>query len=469
MTSNDELLNAEKSPSGKNGIKNVNKWPLYIAGGVLGVFLLVVMLVAMDRSQQQHDQSENSTKPDEQKVVLKNDQLVDEVIRGYDTGIVPAHDQGLATNTELTKKDDQKKDKPPVTEVVPFDINNPSHGTLPTQQNQQLDYYTERQKGLKIKAYDTRIRKLESAVYGSSSIAFNVDKQSSGASGFGSPAFSNASSSSKIAMIDQEIAKASALLNSGPEAILKNKLQGLQTGGLNGLRGLAGLTGANTSSGNSSNPYQQLGQNDWSSHSKTELPKPYELKTGFVISGVMITGINSDLPSQIIGQVSENVYDTATGRHLLIPQGTKLIGAYSSGVKYGQERVLIAWNRLVFPDGRSKDIGSMAGVDSAGYAGFEDKVNHHFFRVFGSALLMSVITAGVELSQDDGNGSLDGKKTASDALSEALGQQLGQAAAQMISKNLNIAPTIEIRPGYRFNIMVSKDLVFDKPYRSFDY
>ena len=119
------------------------------------------------------------------------------------------------------------------------------------------------------------------------------------------------------------------------------------------------------------------------------------------------------------------------------------------------------------------DIGAMPGADSAGYAGFNDLVDNHYLRIFGSALLMSAITAGVQYSQQGdqvtstGNGFYS--QNASSVLSQALGQQLGQTMAQMIRKNMNIAPTLEIRPGYRFNIMVAKDLTFSKPYQSFDY
>jgi type IV secretion system protein VirB10 len=112
----------------------------------------------------------------------------------------------------------------------------------------------------------------------------------------------------------------------------------------------------------------------------------------------------------------------------------------------------------------------MAGADGAGYAGYKDKVNTHFWKVFSSAFLMSGIVAGVNLSQDQSGGENgNDRQRASDAMSEALGQQLGQAMTQMIMKNMNVSPTIEIRAGYRFNIVVSKDLTFTKPYESFDY
>lgn len=182
----------------------------------------------------------------------------------------------------------------------------------------------------------------------------------------------------------------------------------------------------------------------------------------------MITGINSDLPGQITAQVSQHVYDTPVGKHLLIPQGSRLIGAYHHEVVYGQERVLIAWQRIVFPDGKTMDIGAMPGTDSMGYAGFKDQMDHHYMRIFGSALIMSAIIAGATYSQRDSGGAF-GRQNAGSILSQSLGQQLGMVTANLIRRNLNISPTIAIRPGYRFNVFVTKDMVFNRPYQSFYY
>lgn len=171
-----------------------------------------------------------------------------------------------------------------------------------------------------------------------------------------------------------------------------------------------------------------------------------------------------------MAQVSQDVYDTATGKYMLIPQGSRLVGSYSSDVAYGQSRVLVAWQRIVFPDGKAMDIGAMPGADSAGYAGFRDQVNNHYFRLFSSAFLMSGVTAGITYSQRQNQANnAYGAPSASSALSEALGQQLGQVTAQLIAKNMSISPTLEIRPGYRFNVVVTKDMTFTKPYKSFDY
>lgn len=210
----------------------------------------------------------------------------------------------------------------------------------------------------------------------------------------------------------------------------------------------------------------------WHLNSRLESPNSrFELRAGSVIPGVMVSGISSELPGQIIGQISQNVYDTATGKYLLIPQGTKVIGLYSSDVNFGQDSVLVAWQRLVFPDGKALDIGSMPGADSAGYAGFRDQVDHHYARIYGSALLMSGIVAGITYSQNTNQTNPYGynQPTAGSVLSQALGQQLGEVTSQMVSKNLNVSPTINVRPGYRFNIIVIKDLTFKSPYRQFAY
>ena len=193
----------------------------------------------------------------------------------------------------------------------------------------------------------------------------------------------------------------------------------------------------------------------------------FELKTGAVIPGVMVTGINSDLPGNIIAQVSQNVFDSVTGKHLLLPQGAKLFGVYDSRVIYGQERVLVAWNRVVFPDGSSITLGAMPGSDMAGNAGYTDEVNNHYFRIFGSAVLMSLMSGGMAYTMDslDNSNSESDKPTLQNEMGSALAAQLGQATLQLLQKNLNIKPTLEIRPGYQFNVIVTKDLVFERPYR----
>ncbi len=189
---------------------------------------------------------------------------------------------------------------------------------------------------------------------------------------------------------------------------------------------------------------------------------PYELRAGAIIPCTMISGINSDLPGMIIGQVRETVYDTATGNFPLIPQGARVVGRYDNGVTYGQERVLVVWNRIIYPDASSLDLDGMPGVDQAGYAGFNDEVNNHYLRIFGSAAMMSLFSAGIQLSQPQ---AANGQNISpGQTMAGSIGQQMGETGRGVIQKNLNIQPTLEIRPGYLFNVMVSKDIVFPGPW-----
>lgn len=205
---------------------------------------------------------------------------------------------------------------------------------------------------------------------------------------------------------------------------------------------------------------QAGGDRDYSPSRKTAPRSPYELKAGGLIPAVMISGLNSDLPGEAIAQVRENVFDTKTGRFLLIPQGSRLVGLYDSHVAYGQRRVLLAWNRLIFPDGSSFDLKGMPGADMGGYAGFFDQVDNHYIKIFGSSVLLSLISAGVQLSQpNNGGSSTNNQPSVSQTVGAALGQQIGQTAMNLTQKNLNIQPTLEIRPGYRFNVMVTADMI----------
>ncbi len=195
----------------------------------------------------------------------------------------------------------------------------------------------------------------------------------------------------------------------------------------------------------------------------------YEIKTGTVISGIMLSGINSDLPGHILAQVSRNIYDTASGSSLLVPQGSRLVGLYDSRVVYGQERVLVAWNRIIFPDGSSITLGAMPGADVSGYSGFSDQVNNHYLRIFGSAAIMSLISGPMAWAMDSFSSSSESGRrdnpSFQDQMGSAVAEQVGQASMQLLQKNTNIKPTLEIRPGYRFSMVVTKDIVFEAPYR----
>jgi len=188
----------------------------------------------------------------------------------------------------------------------------------------------------------------------------------------------------------------------------------------------------------------------------------FEIKAGTIIPAIMISGINSDLPGEIIAHVSQNVYDSATGEFLLIPQGTKLVGVYDSHIAIGQERVQVAWTRLNYPDSSTLDLGNMPGADQAGYSGFHDQVNNHFWKIFGDTLMLSLLSAGAQLSQPQTT-SATGVPTAGQTVAASMGQQFAATGAEITKRNMQIQPTLEIRPGYQFNVMVAKDVILE-PY-----
>ena len=216
---------------------------------------------------------------------------------------------------------------------------------------------------------------------------------------------------------------------------------------------------------NSLNTYN--GSRDrWKLNTHLEAPTtPYILRTGAVIPALLLSAMNAELPGTVTAQVSQDVFDTPTGNYLLIPQGARLVGEYSNAIQYGQARIFVAWQRIIYPDGSALDIGAMPGADQQGKAGFNDQVDNHFLRIFGSAILMSAVTAATNWATNHNQvGFNSNGYSASSAISEAVGQQLGQATAHLLEKNLSIAPTLVIRPAYRFNIVVTKDLEFQTPY-----
>ena len=190
---------------------------------------------------------------------------------------------------------------------------------------------------------------------------------------------------------------------------------------------------------------------------------PYELKTGTVIPGILISAMNSDLPGEIIAQVSQNVYDSATGNYLLVPQGAKLFGRYDSQVSFAQGRLLVRWERLIYPNSYTLELGNMSGHDQEGNSGVADLVNNHYGRLFGWALLTSVISAGYQLSQPQQASSL-ATLSNQQVAAAAVGQQMAQLGAAIAQRNMQVQPTIEIRKGYRMNVMVNQDVVFPGVY-----
>jgi type IV secretion system protein TrbI len=187
----------------------------------------------------------------------------------------------------------------------------------------------------------------------------------------------------------------------------------------------------------------------------------YVVQAGNIIPASLITGIRSDLPGQITAQVTENVYDSRTGRFLLIPQGTRLIGIYDSQVAFGQSRVLLVWTRLIMPNGRGIVLERQPGADASGYAGLEDQVDNHWGALFKAALLSTLLGVGSELGSTTGTGSNSDVLT---ALRRGSSDSLNQTGQKVVQRNLNIQPTLTIRPGFPVRVIVNRDLVLE-PYR----
>ncbi len=426
MTDDNPMLSSESSPHelGKHsGVRRVNNLPLYLAGGAVGAFLLMMVLVGIDRA--------NKSQATAQATPVKHSdttQLVASITGNRTGGMVPAAvmvppaPPVPAITVPIAMLDDLEK--PPLPRRL--------------QETAAADPTLERIRQQKMQLF-------ESAVKSKTAVPIPELK-------------THAGDSDQRTKTLQRIDDANAAFTA--------RLAQLEGGGEDKPAALS------SSQRNDLKSFDVTNKSDrWQLGAQVEAPRtPYTLRAGFIIPATLISGINSDLPGQITAQVSQNVYDTATGKYLLLPQGARLVGSYTSNVAYGQSRVMVAWQRIVFPDGKTLDIGAMPGADGAGYSGFNDQVNNHYGRIFGSAILMSGITAGVSMSQNaNSNGGVNAQPTASSALSEALGQQLGNVTAQMISKNLSISPTLEIRPGFRFNVMCIKDLVLTKPYASFDY
>jgi type IV secretory pathway VirB10-like protein len=433
------------------GVRRVNNLPMYIVGGLLTVFLIVMVLVAADRAEKQNRQA--SAKEEK---LGSTSMFANEIAGSQKDGIIPAERLIVPELSQVPIARPENLDRPP---------------TPPASSNSRSNDELERIRMAKL-------QQLEEAIKAKTGVQVTAPRSSgstpAGATTNRSVPATRDEALAKLAAVRQQI---DAQTSDDPTAAYRARMQQLQASGLGGETDGATaprlLQTANSSDNrNDIGQFSDSGQGDrWKLDSKPEAPRtPYELRAGFVVPATLISGINSELPGQIMAQIAQNVYDTATGKYLLLPQGSRLVGAYSSDVSYGQARVLVAWQRIVFPDGKAMDIGAMPGADSAGYAGFTDQVNNHYLRLYGSALLMSAVTAGITYNQHQNQSTIGYQQpSASNAMSQALGVQLGQVTAQMIAKNLNIAPTLEIRPGYRFNVIVTKDMTFSKPYQSFDY
>ena len=196
---------------------------------------------------------------------------------------------------------------------------------------------------------------------------------------------------------------------------------------------------------------------DVNPHALMQSPSPYTLAAGSVISASLITGIRSDVPGLVTAQVTENTYDSATGRILLIPQGARLIGNYDSVVAFGQKRALVVWQRIIMPDGSSLRIDNVSAADPSGYSGLQDKVDFHTWELLKGVVLSTFLGVGSELA-------LSGQSDLVQALRESAQDNVSRAGDQLTKRNLDVQPTITVRPGAPVRLVVRKDLVLE-PWR----
>ena len=418
-------LNADISPTGlgdttkvKTGIKRLNKLPLIIVSIVLMIILMGLGYATMKRAEKAQAKEEVTGK-------VRNDgeSLASDFLSKLYQSRNSEEEKTLPLVTkEKSNTNSNKEDKPLTLETTSNPLNSSSSDEALKRQLDEEKLALER---YKLELYKT-------ALTAPTKVKLSQNLSQSIPRGLGS---SNMLGIPNPADIYSQIAKA--------------------------------YKGANSPMNNQDSTLTQNEQflkNQKTSHNylaarKTKPISPYEMKAGTLIPSVLITEINSELPGPIKAQVSENVFDTATGEYLLIPQGSTLIGAYSSNVQYGQSRVLIAFNKIIFPDGQTLNLNGMNGINQQGASGFNDQVNNHYFKIFGSALFMGAITGGIAMA--DNTRADQFIETNRQKMLGALISELGQVARQMIQKNMNIAPTLEIRAGYRFNIFATKDIILE--------
>ena len=232
-----------------------------------------------------------------------------------------------------------------------------------------------------------------------------------------------------------------------------------------GKEALEKMTSISQETNGTLNDYAYLQNNDFKlNHNVESITNPFVIKQGSVIPAVLLTGINSDLPGQVSAQVTNDVLDSPFGNSILIPKGSKLIGQYGSGPGFGQTRIMMGFNRLIFPDGKSLNLEAMPGTGSDGYSGFKADVNNHWLKLISYSVFLGGITTAVTLSTDAAYDA-EGKITPQAALSQSMGRTM----SQVIERNLSLSPTLTVKPGFRFNVAVTKDIEFSGEYTAYDY
>jgi type IV secretion system protein VirB10 len=261
-------------------------------------------------------------------------------------------------------------------------------------------------------------------------------------------------------LAEEEAARTSRVFFQTQPGTMPATSSGAITPGASGLdlAGLAGQPGQQTAQDRQSAFLNAAVDRRTTATDRVMAPaSPFILQAGAVIPAALITGIRSDLPGQITAQVTENIYDSPTGRSLLVPQGTRIIGQYDNNVQFGQRRALLVWNRLIFPNGRSIVLERQPGADSQGYAGLEDGVDYHWWDLAKAAGLSTLLAVGTELAVSDEDHLVA-------AIRDGAQDTINDAGQQVIRRQLQVAPTLTIRPGFPVRVIVTRDLVLE-PYR----
>ncbi|NML17012.1 TrbI/VirB10 family protein [Azohydromonas caseinilytica] len=469
-----DLMSPDATP-GKASVRRVNNVPLYLLGSALLGFVGIIGTVAYQRADQQQQRAqemEPNTKRTTSALAMartiagdSNRSIIEARVDAPPPAAAPA---SAASGVPVARPSPEDLDRPPLppgsTSTAAGNGAGQYTGAGTGQQQPPVDQQAQQLAQIKAQQFMEAVRANTNMP-----LAIKGQQPSTGAAaGAGGAPGSREEMLARMRQAEQAAASAGGE-SQDPMTVYRARVAALQ-GGPGAAGGLGDARAGAAQPVPARNGMAQFdnrqGGDRWRLDSQVEVADtPYLLRAGKAkIPVTLLEGINSELPGQITGIVTRNIFDTATGDHLLIPQGTTVVGAYSSEVAYGQARVLVGLQRLVFPDDSTLDIGGMPAADPEGYAGLHDRVNNHYVRLFASAFLLSGITAGISMSQHTTQ-SPNGVPTFSGAMSEAVGQQLGLATSQLLSKNMNLSPTLEIRPGFRFVVVVAKDLRFPGPYQ----
>jgi type IV secretion system protein TrbI len=421
------------------GVRRLNRVPVFIVTGIVSLVMAVVGYTMYEKKRGSQG-STAAAQPKDQSNIIPSAADPQLLKNAQDRGVIAAAAPPSLTEGDI-RVEDPSHPPPESTHVPGVPSQSPSaSGASP--RDQLAEQWRQRLEQIQFQRLDDRIKAMQSET----AIEANMPHPGQ---------VIQSSESNATAPLDTAMTRATQRINDA-NALAGGTVTGSNPGPPGGP-GRNSFSAANGQGAKRDFINTEPVGSDYLQHGRAAPVSPYEVKAGTVIPANMIGGVNSDLPGLLLAQVSENIYDSATGRYLLIPQGAKLIGTYDNGVTFGQSRVLVGWQRIIYPDGSSIDLGRMPGADESGYAGFRDKVDNHLLRLFGEAFALSIFSAGIQLGQPQAsNGS---NYNSSQIVAAAIAGQMGELGMEIVRRNMDVAPSLEIRPGYTFNVLVTKDMV----------